>query len=616
MPFTARARANGAPTSQTSFPNGSQLNPSLTFQGAANSGVYHAGSGNVAVSVNGTQKMVVHSNGLSVAGNITGNLDATYLTGTIDTARLPANITVSQVTATTFVGNGSQLSGIITNNASLLTEGILNTALLPSTIGNTNTTFIGNGSQLTGLGTPMSISNVQITDSSYTLIDDTAVPLEGGYCIINGNGFAPGSLVSIGTDLALATSYVSVNRLKAQVPAKTSGSYTLTIIRGDTTTASLPLGVTYSVAPVWSTSTNLGGVVRYTPFTKTLAAPSDSAVVYANTTSLPPETALASNGIFSGNIASVADDTSYTFTVRATDAEFQDITRTFQLSYSKEVTGIFGAGLLTGEWDTSSYTSNTSDTITWTVPTNIYSISAVCIGGGGGGYAYEDNAGGFRSFAGGGNGGDLRFIRNLAVTPGENLTIVKGGKGKTNRSGMLNSAGFTTSGGLSSISRGGTVLIVAAGGGIERGAQNGTSSTISGSIGGGNGGLSGYTTYGTVGGYRAGTGGGGTGGWYGNGGDGGSNNSSGFTYSAQPAATNSYGGGGGGSTNGLGGGTGAYGATANPNGAAGSNNGSPSYDGGQGGAGPVAYGSGGKSGTYNGTGDIYESGMGHVRIVW
>ncbi len=270
----------------------------------------------------------------------------------------------------------------------------------------------------------------------------------------------------------------------------------------------------------------------------------------------------------------------------------------------------------TYSYDTS---MTTSTTISWIVPIGVYSISALCIGAGGGGYYYTNppnqpnnltGQGSFRS----GNGGNLRYATSIPVTPYETLTIVRG-------VAAMNSAGTA-----SSISRGSTVLLSAAGGGTSGGAQNGTSTTISGNIFGGNGGLGAtidvsipsgntptWTDY-----YR---GGGGCGGYAGAGGNGGTNNGNGTN-----AATNSYGGGGG-SQGRYGGGTGNLGTTQNPTGSAGA-------PGGQGGAG-TPYGEGAgcvtdglsaaqytSSGGYNYNYTQYwtqyqmKGGEGHVRIVF
>ena len=251
------------------FNGGSAATPGVSFVTQPSTGLFLSGA-NVGVSVGGVEKASVSSSGLTVNGS---------------------------VSASTFVGDGSLLTGISST---------------PS----------------------LSIANVQITDSSYVVADDLAVSTTlGGYVVVNGSGFAPGSMVKLGTDFATAVSYVSSNQLRTTVPAKTSGSYDVTVIRGDTATATLALGITYSAFPAWSTSTDLGNVTQNIAFTRTLAAPSDSNVTYANTSAIPPQTTLTSNGTLSGNITSVADDTLYTFTVKAQDLEFQDVPRTFSLQY-------------------------------------------------------------------------------------------------------------------------------------------------------------------------------------------------------------------------------------------------------------------------------------------
>ena len=219
-------------------------------------------------------------------------------------------------------------SGLVSYSAN---EMIVTSNVIMNTV--TATTFVGNGSQLTGVFTPMTISNVQITSNTWTVLDDMAVSTtDAGYCLVNGSGFAPGSMVRFGTDLAPSVAYVSGNQLKAQTPPKSSGSYDVTVIRGDTTTSTLALGISYSPSPVWSTSTDLGSVTQNISFTRTLAATSDSNVTYANTSALPPQTTLTSNGTLSGNITSVSSDTMYTFNIKATDLEYQDVLRTFQVS--------------------------------------------------------------------------------------------------------------------------------------------------------------------------------------------------------------------------------------------------------------------------------------------
>jgi len=122
-------------------------------------------------------------------------------------------------------------------------------------------------------------------------------------------------------------------------PSKPSGTYDVSVIRGDSATATLPSGITYSVGILWtsgknSSDTNLGNVIEGIPFSIPIVATSDSTITYANISALPPETTLNSlTGNLEGNITSVTNDTLYSFDIKATDLEFQDATRTFLLYY-------------------------------------------------------------------------------------------------------------------------------------------------------------------------------------------------------------------------------------------------------------------------------------------
>jgi len=160
------------------------------------------------------------------------------------------------------------------------------------------------------------------------------VALTGGYMLLNGSGFAPSSIVKIGGTNATATSYVSSTQLRAQTPAKSSGTYDVTVIRGDTKTATLASAVSYSDVVTWVTTSPLDTVYQYLPFTTTLQATSGSNVTYANTTALPTSVTLnASTGVLDGNIFTGNAETLYSFDVKAEDEELQDAIQTFLLQY-------------------------------------------------------------------------------------------------------------------------------------------------------------------------------------------------------------------------------------------------------------------------------------------
>lgn len=235
----------------------------------------------------------------------------------------------------------------------------------------------------------------------------------------------------------------------------------------------------------------------------------------------------------------------------------------------------------------------------WTVPAGVYRIHAVAVGGGGGG-----------SGVAAGSGGNLRYANNIAVTPGEVLSVRVAAGGVTN--GNSNSGW----GGSSWIRRSNTALLSAGGGrptGIVNNANSGAGDNTLApynpyGIAAGDGGGLGGSGVNTNGGFY--TGGGGAGGYTGNGGDGGNAGGSGLNGAGG-------GGGGGGSTAAApargGGGVGLTGQGLN---------GSGSTSGGGGGSGGSTAGTSGAGATYGGGGGHGTSttgrdgGQGAVRIIW
>lgn len=210
-----------------------------------------------------------------------------------------------------------------------------------------------------------------------------------------------------------------------------------------------------------------------------------------------------------------------------------------------------------------------SDDVAWTVPAGVTSISVVCVGPGASSNYSTTNS-----------GGCLRYVNNIAVTPGETLHI----DGRDNGSRLR---------------RGTTVLCY--------GPSYDNRANAVGS--GGNGGPSG--------GIGVSFGGGGAGGYSGNGGSGGS------TAPGALAGSGTGGGGAGGAGNttsgrgGGGGGVGVFGEGASGVGGAAS---SPTPSGGAGGSGGTSGFSGDSlttaysiGGSYGGGGDQFN---GAVRIIW
>ena len=178
------------------------------------------------------------------------------------------------------------------------------------------------------------ISNVVIADESWTPIDDTALPPEGGHCIVNGTGFGASPLIRVGDTNATSTTFINDSQLRVQVPAKPSGTYDVHLIRQDTKSVTLPAALTYSNVVTWVTGTTLPDTYFANGFSTTLVAYSDSNVTYSNLTALPTQATLnPETGVLSGNITSLSNDTLFSVDASATDEEFQNAERTFLMSY-------------------------------------------------------------------------------------------------------------------------------------------------------------------------------------------------------------------------------------------------------------------------------------------
>jgi mucin-19 len=180
----------------------------------------------------------------------------------------------------------------------------------------------------------LAITSVQIANSSYAVLDDTAANTSGTtYLVVNGSGFTSDCIVIVGNTNASSTTFANSKQLRAAVAAQNAASYPVYVTDIATgATATKINGLTFSSFPVWGTATALANVLSNTVFSTLLSANSDSSVTYSNTTILPTGTALLSNGYFYGNISIGESSATYSFDVKATDAELQDQTRTFSLT--------------------------------------------------------------------------------------------------------------------------------------------------------------------------------------------------------------------------------------------------------------------------------------------
>jgi alpha-tubulin suppressor-like RCC1 family protein len=187
------------------------------------------------------------------------------------------------------------------------------------------------------------ISAVIETDNAYTALDDTAMNTAGGYIVVTGSDFQSGATVIVDTVTATSTTFVDSTTLRALVPAKTAGTYNVFVVNPDGGTAIRVNGLTYSDFPAFTGSASISAGAN-TSFNVSISAPSDSTITYSNTSALPAGTTLLANGYFYGNVT-VGVETVYSFTVKATDVELQDTSRTYSLTVSLRVTaGLYAWG--------------------------------------------------------------------------------------------------------------------------------------------------------------------------------------------------------------------------------------------------------------------------------
>jgi hypothetical protein len=176
------------------------------------------------------------------------------------------------------------------------------------------------------------VTNIQVTDSSYVVIDDTAVSLSGGYIKITGTNFSSGCSVTVGTLSATSVTFVNSTTLNVQVPAVVAGTYVVYVINPDGGVAIRVNGITYSSEPTWVTSSSLTGDSGQEVSIQLNATGANTYSLQSGST-LPANLTLSSSGLISGTVT-VANETLYNFTVIATDAEFQESPRSFSITIS------------------------------------------------------------------------------------------------------------------------------------------------------------------------------------------------------------------------------------------------------------------------------------------
>ena len=256
-----------------------------------------------------------------------------------------------QHTTYTYTANGSTTtfaaaSGITANTVLVLIDGITQVPTSDYTVSGSDVIFTSappanSAIQIrvlgdvvaSGVGGPK-IASIQVTDSSYSVLDDTAVNVSGGYIKLIGTGFVTGCQVVVGTLVATSVTFISSTEVRAQIPAQAAGTYTVYLTNSDGGVAIRVNAVNYSSTPTWTTTSPLPGSLKNTSISVQLMATSNSTVTYslASGSTLPSGLTLSSSGLITGTTPNIANETTYNFTIVATDQENQDTPQAFQVT--------------------------------------------------------------------------------------------------------------------------------------------------------------------------------------------------------------------------------------------------------------------------------------------
>lgn len=180
------------------------------------------------------------------------------------------------------------------------------------------------------------ISNAQIANSSWSLVDDTAIGPSNSYFILNGNNFASGCLVFINNIPAASVTRVSATQLRVSTSSANVGigACNILVSNPDGGTAYFANAITSSTLPAWVTSPTLANTQTGTAISVQLQATGAVSYTLAPGSSLPTGLSLAANGLLSGTHTLPGAPTTYSFIVNATDSENQDSPQGFSIRYT------------------------------------------------------------------------------------------------------------------------------------------------------------------------------------------------------------------------------------------------------------------------------------------
>ena len=172
----------------------------------------------------------------------------------------------------------------------------------------------------------------------------SAADLAGGETVtITGSNFKTGATVTIGTTAASSVTINSTTQITITLPAKTAGDYDVKVTNTNGLAATSTNAISYNGVPAFSTAAgNVGSIpnaAAMSTITIVAAEPDSGTLAYSVTSgALPTGVSLGSaNGQITGTPTGVTSDTTFNFTVTATDDENQTSSRAFNLIVLRQV---------------------------------------------------------------------------------------------------------------------------------------------------------------------------------------------------------------------------------------------------------------------------------------
>jgi hypothetical protein len=236
--------------------------------------------------------------------------------------------------------------------------------------------------------------------------------------VVNGQNFQSGSIVKLidinSTELfTLSTTFNNERSLQFLTPALTAsaGPYDIKVTNPDNQLSILENALNVGTNPAWVTNAGSLGLIynsgrSSTTFTVQATDVDSHAITYSIVSgSLPTNMTMTNQGVISGTAQAVASDTTYAFTVRATDTSGASNERSFSITTKAPVVQSF----------------TTVGTTSWTALAGGAIEVLVVAGGGRGG----DN------HSGGGGGGGVIYNGSFSVTKDSSygITVGAGGSG-------------------------------------------------------------------------------------------------------------------------------------------------------------------------------------------